>query len=147
MTLEYWIAVGIAVLALIILVAGSLIALKRIKNTLNNLQDFQVKTQQEMERYNSEADLINERVQKLNGRVTTLSKEAQNRADQFTDLSDRANELGHTLSVLNENKATLAKDVVKESGRQAKKQGPQMMKLLGKTLKKTFQKQKVRYIG
>src|SRR5699024_10382847 len=68
MTLEYWIAVGIAVLALIILVAGSLIALKRIKNTLNNLQDFQMKTQQEMERYNSEADLINERVQKLNGR-------------------------------------------------------------------------------
>jgi len=147
MTIEYWIAIAILVLSLIALIIGAGIAFKRINHTLNNVRNVQSEVQREVSRYTSEADLINKRIKQLNDRVNALTEEAQQKAERFTDLSMEANDLSNTLTVLNDNKNELAKNVVQASGKQVKKQGTKLLKLIGLTLKKTVKKQKARYLG
>lgn len=145
MSIEYWIAIGISVLSLIVLGVGAAMFMKTIKHTRNNAQEFQAEAQRELNRYSSEATHITERITTLSDRATGIAEQAQAKTAVFTDLSESSSELGQTLTMISENRNDLAKDALKASGKQVKEKGPQLLKLFGTTMKKTVRKQKERY--
>lgn len=147
MSIEYWIALGVSILSLIILGIGIVIAIKRIKHTLNNMRNLQAEGNRKVTHYSSEVDFISQRVEKLNTKANTSMGNAKEKAQVFDTLSTNSSELSETVQIINENKKRLAKDVLKTSGKEAKEKGPELLKLMKKTIKKTVRKQKERYIG
>ena len=145
MTTTYWIVIGILVVALLGLIIGSAVAFKKINHTLNNVKNIQSNIQIEMEGYTAKADIINQRVQQLNNRASAMTVDVEQKMNLFTELSKQSNDFGQTLTYLNDHKSEFAKDIAKTSGQEVKKNGPKYLKLIGRTLKKTFNKQKNRY--
>ena len=147
MSIEYWIAIGVSIFALIILGIGTAIAIKRIKHTLNNMRNLQAEGDRKVAHYSSEVDLISERVENLSNRANKSIVNAKEKAQVFDYLSTNSSELSETVQIINDNKNKIAKDVIKTSGKEAKEKGPELLRLMKKTIKKTVRKQKERYTG
>lgn len=145
MSTIYWIALGIVLFSLFVLGVAAMLGMKRMKQTMSNIQQLQVEGDTKITYYTSELELVSQKTQGLSNRANTFVAEIQSKADVFEQLSDSSSELSETLSLLNNNKNRLITDVVKTSGKEAKRKAPEFLQLMKKTFKKTIHKQKERY--
>lgn len=145
MSAGYWIAIIIAILALVVIAIVGAVAFKKVQPTLNNLQDMQKNINNKMEHFNHEAEVIQGKVDHLTKRVEKVQSEANVDMEVFDELNVRANELQNSLNMLKETGSENADTIAKDTYEELKEEGPILAETFKRAFKGTYQKQRNRY--
>lgn len=137
-----FIILGISLVALIVF---GVMTAKKIKPTLNNLQETQSVAMDHVEHFTREAESIQNNVEHIVQRVERLQKETELKLENFDELSAYASGLGDSLTYLKDNSGDLSKGIAKNAFNELKTDGPKLVKTFNLAIKRTFQKQKARY--
>lgn len=133
--------------SLIILVAGGVYAMKKIKPTLKNFERTQTNVQDQVEHFTNEADVIQKKVDLIMTRVDSTKEVALINMERMNELSDTASSLSHSLTYLKEHSSDYSKGIAQNAYTELKTDGPRLAKTFKKAFKGTVEKQKARHQG
>lgn len=136
------IILGVSIAALIVI--GIMVS-KKIRPTLNNIQETQSTAVDHVEHFTGEAESIQSKIEHIVQRVESLQQKTEVRLEHFDKLSAHASELGDALTYLKGRSSDLSKGIAKNTFDELKTDGPKLVKTFNLAIKRTFQKQKARY--
>lgn len=145
MSTGYLTALIIFVVALVVLVIVGIIAYTRAKPTLDNFNTVKSDTNDKIDYYTKEVEVIQGKVENLQNRVDSTQKEATQKLSLFEELQNHINHLQVSLNYLKEHSGELTNRASKITKDELQKEGPIIAKTFKKAFGKTYQKQKERY--
>jgi len=134
--------VGISILALIIV---GMMAYKKIKPTLKNVNHLNEVINQKTKYYTRESQHLNERITLLTQRVEGIQNEAEVKMVYFEDFMDEKGAFQSSLRYLQSHAGEYTKGISSNIVDEVKEDGPQIIETFKRAFKKTAQKQKIRY--
>lgn len=145
MALGHWIAIGIVVVAIIILIGGLIYAVNQFNTPLEKVQQLQ-------ETVNDKANFYQSEVQTLQNKIETQSKQGQALADQaliekekFDHLTKESKQLANQVSYIRDMRGEVMNAALDQGKDYVQNDLPRHFEKLKLIAKKTANKQKDRY--
>ena len=141
------ITISIIVFSILLLVIVATISYGQMKPTFKNIEQLKATIEQKKQFYNRESQYLTKKANKLNGEVHFLQKNLDNKKINIQYFSQTQEKLQDSLLYLKDHLGDYSKGIAKNFTSEIKEDGPKIIKVLKRSFKKTFRKQKERYIN
>lgn len=145
MELGYILSLVIIAVSLVILVVMGFMAMKKMKPTLNKLNETQKVVDGHIDHFTKEAEVMQEKVDQLMARVDQTKVVAESNVQRFDELADCASSLSTSLMYLKEHGPDYSKEIAENTYHELKTDVPKLAKTFKMAVKKTVDKQKIRH--
>lgn len=138
------VALGIIILSIIGIVAVAFITYKKVKPTLENINETNELITQKTKHFKREGEYLTQNIDHINHRITFLQNEIEDKSAHFKDLADENGKLQTSMRFLKDHSTDYAKGISSNLVEEVKEDGPKIRKIFKKAFKKTYAKQKIR---
>lgn len=138
------IAIAIVVVSLLIIIVAGFMSYRKMKPTLENLNDLNETINQKKEFYTRESQHLNERVTSLTQRVEGIQSEVEVKKMHFEDFMDEKGQFQSSIRYLQSHAGDYAKGISGNVKDELKEDGPKIKETFKRAFKKTAEKQKAR---
>lgn len=145
MSTPYIIALSLVIIAIVAIVIAAVVASKKVKPTLNKMDSLSENIEDAVDRYGKEGQAIQDRIEKIQERVTLTQVDAQQKIGSLDELQDQFQSLSASLAYLKDQSQDFSQSSRQNLTDKIKEEGPAYFKLYQNALKGTFKKQKERY--
>ncbi len=139
------IALAIVAISLLMIIIVAAVTYKKAKPTLDNIKDTNEVVTQKVNYFTREGNHLTERVNLLNQRIELLQEEVEEKVAGFQDLSNENGKFQTSLRYLQGHASDYASGISSNVKNEIQEDGPKIWETFKRAMKKTAQKQKVRY--
>lgn len=135
----------IIVFSILMLVIIGILSYKEMKPAFRNFKNLKARLEQKTNFYTNEVEHINNQVQKLDQELGSVQKELLLKNIHFQDFIDQQESLQNSINYLQNNAGKYSKGIANNLKNEVKSDGPKIIKIFKRALKKTIHKQKKRH--
>lgn len=135
MSIEFYIAIAIVVLAIVGLVVAGIIIKKRITSLMNEVNTVVLDVNHTVDRFNNDVNAINSKVANIQNRADLMMKDVSDKQQYIQEFSTRTTEFSDSLNHLKSSGQELSNQFVSSPGKTTKRTFPSLIKV-GKTAQK-----------
>lgn len=141
MSIEFYIAIAIVVLAIVGLVVGGLIMKKRISSLMDEVNTVVSDVNDTVDRFNNDINAINTKVTNIQNRAELMIQDVKNKQQYIEEFSSTTSEFSDSINHLKLSGTELKNQFVKSPGKTTKRTFPALVKA-GKTAQIMFEKRR-----
>lgn len=138
----YIISLIILAVAIILFIIAAIVAMRKIKPTLNNAKETQEDIQDKMDHFTQETEVIQNKVDHITKRIESVQNETNQKLEGFDELSAHVSDLNESLNYLKVYGGENAKTIGQSTFEQLKTDGPIITETFKRAFKRTADKQK-----
>lgn len=143
MSVEFIIAIGIVVLALVALVIFGILIGKKTGNLMKQINSTQTTVQDHINHFTKEADAITSKVDHMTTRIDGMTKDVAVKQAYISDFTQTTTAFGESINDLKQNSGKVAKQLLSSSNKKVTVTPPRITKV-GKTALKMYRNRKKR---
>lgn len=143
MSIEFIIAIGIVVLALVALVIVGILMGKKVGQLMKEINSTQSTVQDQINHFTKEADAITSKVDHMTTRVDGMTKDVAVKQTYISEFTQTTTEFGDSINDLKQNSNKVVSQLFSSSRRKVTVTPPRITKV-GKTALKMYQNRKKR---
>ena len=139
------IALAIVAVSLLMIIAVAAITYKKVKPTLDNIKETNEVVTQRIDYFTREGNHLTEQINLLSKRIELLQEVVEEKVAGFQDLSNENGKFQTSLRYLQSHASDYASGISSNVKDEIQEDGPKIWETFKRAVKKTAQKQKVRY--
>lgn len=143
MAIEFIIAIGIMVLALVALITVGILMGKKVGSLMKEINSTQTTVQDQINHFTKEADAINSTVDHMTTRVDGMAKDVAVKQTYLSEFTQTTAVFGESINDLKQNSTKVVSQLFSSSNKKAPDTPPRITKV-GKTALKMYQNRKKR---
>ena len=143
MSIEFIIAIGIVVLALVALVIVGILIGKKVGSLMKEINSTQTTVQDQITHFTKETDAITSKIDHMTTRVDSMTKDVDVKQAYISDFTQTTADFGDSINDLKQNSTKVASYFLSSSRRKVTVTPPRITKV-GKTALKMYQSRKNR---
>lgn len=143
MSVEFIIAIGVVVLALVALVIVGILIGKKVGKLMKEINSTQTTVQDHINHFTKEADAITSKIDHMTTRVDGMTKDIAVKQSYISSFTQTTSEFGESINDLKQNVTKVVSSLFSSSRRKVTVTPPRITKV-GKTALKMYQTRKKR---